>query len=97
MVYIDQVHYITDSHGCRVVGNVKWTNTLSELAASECTKQQMIKFISEHPNVTKTKYKRNGYWVAGEDVRVVRNQNGSYLRTDANSKSEDNLGGIIEY
>lgn len=97
MVYIDQVHYVTDSHGCSVIGKVKWTNNLHELATKECTKQQMVTFIKEHPNVTKTKYKRAGNWVIGEDVRVVNGQNGSYLRTDANGKAADNLSGIIEY
>lgn len=94
MVYIDQVHYVTDSHGCKVIGNVKWTNNFDELATSECTKQDMIKFINENPNSTKTKYKRYGNWSLGEDVRVVDNR---YLRTDSNGTKSDNLANLIEY
>ena len=45
MVYIDKVHYSTDSHGCEVISDVKWTNELTEDATKECSKQQMIDFI----------------------------------------------------
>lgn len=94
MVYIDKVHYIIDAHGCEVIGNLKWTNSLTESAANECTKKQMIDFINNNPNVTNTKYYRNGLWITGENVRVVDN---NYLRTDNNKKLADNLGELPRY
>ena len=94
MIYIDQVHYATDSHGCTVIKSLKWTETLSELATNESTKQVIIDFINKNPNSVKTKFLRNGNWTVGEDVRVVNN---SYLRTDANNTAEDNLENLIKY
>ena len=99
MVYIDAVHYDTDSHGCEVIAKLKWTNTLSEQATNVCTKQEMINFINQNPNVTKTKHLRNNgwsglQWVSGEDVRVVDN---SYLRTDSNQTKNDNLGNLPRF
>lgn len=90
MVYIDAVHYDTDSHGCEVITKLKWTNILSEQATKTCTKQKMIDFINENPNITKTKYRNSrGLWTIGEDVRVVDD---AYLRTDSNNIKKDNLG-----
>lgn len=95
MIYIDKVHYSTDSHGCEVISDVKWTKELTEDATNECSKQQMIDFINKNPNVTKTKYKNAwGNWQSGEDVRVVDN---SYLRTDSNYIKKDNLGNLPRY
>lgn len=94
MVYIDAVHYESDSYGNERIAKLKWTNNLSQEATSECTKKQMIDFINQHPNCTKTKYYRYGYWVTGEDVRVVDN---NYLRTDANNIKADNLGSLPRY
>ena len=95
MVYIDKVHYVTDEHGCEVIGDVKWTNNLYEDATKECTKQQMIEFINKDSNnKVKTKYFRYGSWVEGEDVRAVDNR---YLRTDANNTKSDNLGNLPRY
>ena len=91
MVYIDAVHYESDSYGNEYIAKLKWTNNLSQQATSECTKKQMIDFINKNPNCTKTKYYRYGYWVTGEDVRVVDN---NYLRTDANNIKADNLGSL---
>jgi len=94
MVYIDKVHYEQDRYGNECIANVKWTNDLYSAATKECTKRDMINFINEHPNVTKTKYYRYGNWAVGEDVRVVDN---SYLRTDANNIKADNLGSLPRY
>ncbi len=94
MVYIDAVHYETNNYGTRVITNLKWTNSLNEQATKSCTKQQMIDFIKQNPNVTKTKYWKNNNWVVGEDVRVVDN---SYLRTDSNNTKADNLGALPEF
>jgi hypothetical protein len=95
MVYIDKVHYSTDSLGYEVISNVKWTKTLTEDATNECSKRQMIDFINKNPNVTKTKYKNPwGNWQSGEDVRVVDN---SYLRTDSNNIKKDNLENLPRY
>jgi hypothetical protein len=94
MVYIDKVRYTTDQHGCEVITHLKWTNNLYESASKECTKQQMINFIKQNPNCTKTKYIKLGLWSEGEDVRVVEN---SYLRTDANDIKRDNLGALPRY
>ena len=78
MVYIDAVHYETDSHGCEVISQLKWTNTLTEQATNICTKAQMISFINDNPDCTKTKYNSPIWgWREGEDVRVVDN---TYLR-----------------
>ena len=95
MVYIDKVHYVTDEHGCEVIGKVMWTNNFYEWATNECTKQQMIDFINkDSKNKVKTKYVRNSRWVEGEDVRVIDNR---YLRTDANNTKADNLGELPRY
>jgi len=95
MVYIDAVHYATDKYGNELyIERMKWTDRLEVQAVKECTKRQMINFVNQHPNCTKTKY-FNGYrWVEGEDVRVVDNE---YLRTDANRIKADNLGSLPRY
>ena len=67
---------------------------LSQQATQECIKSEMINFVNQHPNSTKTKYYRYGRWVEGEDVRVVDNR---YLRTDANNYLADNLGSLPRY
>lgn len=100
MVYVDAVHYETDSKGYKVISKLKWTNNLNEQAINICTKQQMIDFINKNPNCTKTKYLDSKIvwnikgWIVGEDVRVVDN---SYLRTDSNSTKADNLGALPEF
>lgn len=100
MVYVDAVHYETDSKGYRFIEKLKWTNNLNEQATNICTKQQMIDFINKNPNCTKTKYLDNKIiwdikgWIAGEDIRVV---DSSYLRTDSNSTKADNLGSLLEF
>ena len=94
MVYIDGVRFTIDNYGRKVISELRWTNNLNETATSTCTKHQMINFINEHPNCTKTKYYRYGSWHEGEDVRVVDN---SYLRTDANNIKSDNLGELPEF
>lgn len=94
MVYIDKVHYKIDEHACKVIAKMKWTNNINEWAMNECTKDEMINFINQNPNSTKTKYLRYGYWTTGEDIRVINNK---YLRTDANKVEEDNLGELPEY
>lgn len=95
MVYIDAVHYETDLHGCEFISKVKWTYILTQQATNICTKQEMINFIKNNPNCTKTKYyDRWKGWTVGEDVRVVDN---SYLRTDANNFKADNLGSLPRF
>ena len=94
MVYIEKVHYEQDRYGYEYISKLKWTNTLYSDEVNECTKRDMINFINEYPNVTKTKYFRYGSWVVGEDVRVIDN---SYLRTDANNIKADNLGSLPRY
>lgn len=95
MVYIDKVHFATDSYGNELyIANVKWTNNLNENAVNECSKQTMINFINQNPNCTKTKYFSCGSWYVGEDVRVIDNK---YLRTDRNSTKSDNLGNLPRY
>ncbi|MFA7689366.1 MAG: DUF3892 domain-containing protein [Bacilli bacterium] len=95
MVYIDKVHYTRNSSGYEVIDKIKWTNNLYENATNECTKEQMIDFINEdQSHKVKTKYYRNYWWIIGEDVRVV---NDSYLRTDSNNISSDNLSDLPRY
>lgn len=100
MVYVDTVHYETDSKGNRYIAKLKWTNNLNEQATKTCTKQEMINFIKKNPNCTKTKYWTrksvwDGYsWSVGEDIRVVDD---CYLRTDANNTKADNLGNLPEF
>lgn len=94
MVYIDKVHCVINQQGYEVITNVKWTNNLYENATKECTKQEMVNFINQNPNCTKTKYIPYGIWIEGEDVRVVDN---NYLRTDANNIRQDNLGRLPRY
>ena len=96
MVYIDAVHYETDSHGCEIISKLKWTNDLNQLATNICDKKDMIKFINDNPNSTKTKYvgTYSSQWVEGEYVRVVNNL---FLRTDSNGVSKDNLGFLARF
>lgn len=94
MVYIDKVHYETDLFGYEYIANVTWTNTFDSWAENTCTKQQMIDFINQNPDCTKTKYLKNGSWYVGEDVHVVDNR---YLRTDGNNIKADNLGNLPRY
>ncbi len=94
MVYIDAVHYESNIYGFEHIAALAWTNSLNERAVKTCTKQELIKFINSNPNITKTKYYRNGRWVVGEDIRVVDN---AYLRTDANYIKADNLSSLPRY
>ena len=50
MVYIDAVHYEQDEYGNEYIARMKWTNYLTTQATDECTKRQMIDFISKNPN-----------------------------------------------
>ncbi len=95
MVYVDKVHYKTDSSGNELyITAVKWTNSLNEDAKKECSKNDMIKFIKANPSVTKTKYRSYGGWREGEDIHVVDD---SFLRTDNNNIKADNLGNLPRY
>jgi len=94
MVYIDSVHYEQDRYGNEYIAKLKWTNSLWITADKECTKSQMIDFVTKNPNSTKTKYFRYGRWVEGEDVCVV---DGAYLRTDSNGIKADNLSSLPRY
>ena len=47
MVYIDAVHYESDSYGNERIAKLKWTNNLSQEATSECTKKQMIGIVKK--------------------------------------------------
>lgn len=94
MVYIDMVHYETDSYGYEYITKVTWTNTFGAWAENTCTKWEMINFINQNPNCTKTKYYKNGTWYTGEDVHVVDNR---YLRTDSNNIKADNLGNLPRF
>lgn len=95
MVYIDAVHYEKNIYGFELISHLKWTNTLSQPATNICTKSELINFINNNPNSTKTKYYNSWKgWVVGEDVRVVDN---SYLRTDSNNIKADNLGSLPRF
>lgn len=95
MVYVDKVHYATDTSGNKLyIAKMKWTNTLSEDAYEECGKDAMIRFIKENPGCARTKYRRYGYWYDGEEIHVVDDR---YLRTDKNYIKADNLENLPEY
>ena len=94
MVYIDAVHYEQDTYDNEYIAKMKYSNNISLKAIQECTKSELIAFIKQKPNRTKTKYYHNGRWVEGEDVRVVDDR---YLRTDANDIKADNLGELPRY
>lgn len=93
MVYIDGVKFDTDYQGNKVITVLRWTETLNTTGSKFTAKYQMVEYVKNHPNNTKTKYYRNGSWHVGEDVRVV---DGKYLRTDANNIKTDNLGNLPE-
>ena len=93
MVYIDAVKFTT-VNSVKVITHLKWTNNLNETATDIATKKQMIDFVKENPNCTKTKIYKDDSWQVGEDVRVVDD---AYLRTDANSIKADNLGELPEF
>lgn len=93
-IYIDAVHY-ERIYGCEVITKLKYTPILTEKATRICSKAEMISFINQHPNCTKTKYYDALWgWREGEDVRVVDN---IYLRTDSNNINEDNLGSLPRF
>ena len=95
MVYVDKVHYKTDTYGNELyISAVKWTNSLNEDAYKQCSKDEMINFIKAHPGEAKTKYRYNGVWRVGEEIHVVDN---SYLRTDNNNIKADNLGNLPRF
>ena len=54
----------------------------------------MNAFIKQNPGLARTKYRRYGIWVDGEEVHVVDNK---YLRTDNNNIKADNLENLPEY
>lgn len=93
-IYIDAVHY-EKIYGREVITQLKYTPILTEKATRICSKRQMIHFINQQPNCTKTKYYDAIYgWREGEYVRVVDN---TYLRTDSNNIKEDNLGSLQRF
>lgn len=90
MIYIDEVKKTYRYDGHCIITHVCYTSSLYVKATNWCTKSEMVRYMLSNPSVkVKTKARPNGYWVEGEDVRVV---NGEYLRTDANNYSWDNLG-----
>lgn len=94
-IYIDAVHYEKTPFGREVITLLQYTPSLTEKATKICTKQQMIDFINQHPNCTKTKYYDALWgWRECENVRVVDN---TYLRTDANNTKVDNLGSLPRF
>ena len=93
MFYIDKVHYENTCYGYRYISKIKGTTCFSEDSTKEYTKQAVINFINDG-NEVKTKYRKNGFWVVGENVHVVDNQ---YIRTDSNSIKADNLENLPEY
>lgn len=48
-------------------------------------------------NLFTTVFQKNGTWYIGEDVRAVSNGHSSYLRTDNNNFTSDNLGNLPEF
>lgn len=94
-IYIDAVHYEKTPSGREVITRLRYTPILTEKATKDCSKAEMISFINQHPNCTKTKYYDALWgWREGEDVRVVDNM---YLRTDSNNIKEDNLGSLPRF
>lgn len=91
MIYIYAVHKNEETD---VIEKVKYTDYLGYEAQNEASKKDMIRHIKVHPYTVKTMYRRGSSWVSGEYVHVVDNE---YLRTDANHKTEDNLGEIEQY
>jgi hypothetical protein len=58
---------------------------------------QRIEVVGAIENLGKsfmTMYYRDGKWVTGEDIRVIRVNNVPYLRTDANKTARDNLDNL---
>lgn len=96
MIYIDGVRYNTSaSTGHRYITEVRYSYILNSIGVYTYSRASMVNYIKNHPNCVKTKYLgHTGYWLEGEDVRVVDNY---YLRTDANNIKADNLGDLPEY
>lgn len=91
MLYIFAIHKNSETG---VIEKLWYSNGLSTDHSDSCTKRAMINYINLHPDTVKTMYRRGSSWIPGEYVHVVDNE---YLRTDANHKTEDNLGELIEY
>lgn len=63
---------------------------------TESTRTQVITAIEAGRSFV-TIYARDDKWRRGEDVRIVKVNGNKYIRTDANSKEEDNLGDLPKF
>lgn len=92
MIYIFEVEKTDYGDDYYVIDLVRWNNQLNADDGYWWTKQEMVKFMLDNPYIrVKTKYKKYGVWIEGEDVRVINRQ---YIRTDANNYRCDNLGNL---
>ena len=67
--------------------------------AGKMAKAQAIRLLEEPENSAVTwmwNYK-TAAWSIGENVQVVNNKDGKYLRSDPDNRLTDNLGHLINY
>jgi len=65
-------------------------------AESEWARAEVVNSIQSGKTFV-TIVKNDNNWKKGEDVRIVPVNGTKYIRTDANSKAEDNLGKLPEF
>lgn len=57
-------------------------------------RSQAVSAIESLGRTFMTMYYRDGTWVVGEDIRVIRVNGNPYLRTDSNHTDRDNLDNL---
>ena len=68
------------------------------LSSSDILTRNEVIMLIESGERFITAYKTSeGKWKTGEDVHVIHFNYGKFIRTDNNSKSEDNLGNLPEF
>lgn len=67
--------------------------------ASKVSKSKAIILVESQGNTVKTLVWNYNHaeWDVGEEVHVVRGQNGKYLRSDPDDTLTDNLGHLIDF
>lgn len=85
---------------------VRYDSSKSQITQVKCyfngmeiikTKQDIVADIDIMGYLYITAYRANGKWWKGADVHVVSVDGIKYIRTDRNTKKEDNLGNLQEF
>lgn len=80
-----------------------WQLLVHEFSGESCregttwTRQNVITAIEVHKKTFVTIRKRDGKWVRGAHVNVIKIENVKYLRTDSNNTKKDNLDELPDF